>query len=159
MPRRSIAEIVANRKRMAIFWSHVNKTDTCWLWTGTKHKTGYGLFDHSVQLAHRISWTCLRGTIHGGLYVLHHCDVPLCVNPDHLFLGDSRANLIDAANKGRTLKGERNPQAKLSVPEVEEIRYRVRMGEAQASVARSIGMSTAAVYRVASGQGWKNVPP
>src|SRR5262245_49640461 len=66
------------------FWSRVNKTDTCWLWTaGVMGRTGYGgfRFDGCVRGAHRFSWQLAHGPIPGGAHVLHRCDVRLCVNP------------------------------------------------------------------------------
>ena len=88
------------------FWGKVKKTDSCWLWTGSRQgKYGYlHQGSHSVRSPirpHRFSWEIHFGKIPEGLWVLHHCDVPLCVRPDHLFLGDRKANMLDAARKGR----------------------------------------------------------
>lgn len=99
------------RKRRPIedrFWEKVQKTDSCWLWTGSKQgRMGYGYLhiggkkDRKPSRAHRLSWVIHNGPIPDGLYVLHKCDVPACVNPDHLFLGDHKANMQDCASKGR----------------------------------------------------------
>ena len=91
------------------FWSKVNKTEGCWLWTGGKNY-GYGQFwdGRKPQQAHRISWGIHCGPIPDGLWVLHRCDVPSCVNPAHLFLGTHTDNMRDAATKGRLAIGERN---------------------------------------------------
>ena len=78
----------------------------CWIWTaGIFEKRGYGAFAHPEQLAHRVAWTFYRGTIPEGAHVLHSCDTPACVNPDHLFLGDQVANMSDKVRKGRQAKG------------------------------------------------------
>lgn len=88
------------------FWEKVEKSDGCWLWTGSTI-SGYGYLHSGDKLvrkplrAHRASWAIHHGPIPDGLWVLHHCDTPLCVRPDHLFLGDRRANMLDAARKGR----------------------------------------------------------
>ncbi len=80
----------------------------CWIWLGRAHKThGYGIFSQWPKLgyAHRFSWTLHYGEIPKGLCVLHKCDVPLCVNPNHLFLGTVKDNMLDMARKGRQRKG------------------------------------------------------
>ena len=89
----------------AKFWERVKKTDDCWFWTGGLNNYGYGLLSVSDrrELSHRLSWTMHFGPIPQGLCVLHHCDVPACVNPSHLFLGDNLDNIRDRHSKGRTV--------------------------------------------------------
>jgi hypothetical protein len=97
------------------FWEKVDKpggADACWLWTGTPDVNGYGKlwwFDHTNKgkFAHRISWELHNGPIPDGLFVLHSCDNPPCVNPKHLFLGTQLDNMRDMVAKGR----DRNPAA------------------------------------------------
>lgn len=85
------------------FWPKVEKSDGCWLWTSSTSGRGYGAFwaNGGRIRAHRFSWELHNGSIPAGLWVLHHCDTPACVRPEHLFLGDRRANMLDAAKKGR----------------------------------------------------------
>jgi hypothetical protein len=100
------------------FWSRVNKTESCWLWTGAVFKgIGYGQLTIregkkvTPRGAHRISWELNVGPIPDGLFVLHNCpggDNKLCVNPDHLYLGTHQVNMDDAANKGQMPSGKRN---------------------------------------------------
>jgi hypothetical protein len=96
------------------FWEKVEKSDGCWEWKGGKvgdgvrEKTRYGRFATSTTrgnvvlvLPHRFSWELHHGPIPKGLFVLHACDNPPCVRPDHLLLGTQTANMLDASNKGR----------------------------------------------------------
>ena len=69
------------------FWPKVEKTDTCWLWTGAKTPLGYGKFNVGkgrIELAHRTSLALAGVTIPPGFDVDHLCRVPSCVRPDHL---------------------------------------------------------------------------
>ena len=79
----------------------------CWLWQGNRNNQGYGFAYHDKKSrgAHRVSWMLNRGPIPEGQWVLHKCDNPPCVNPDHLFLGDRRDNMIDCLKKGRIKNG------------------------------------------------------
>jgi hypothetical protein len=87
------------------FWARVRKSDGCWEWTGACFKCGgYGQFtiEHGQQVrAHRHSWELHNGPIPKGLWVLHRCDNPKCVRPDHLFLGTCTDNARDMMAKGR----------------------------------------------------------
>jgi hypothetical protein len=72
-------------------------------YTGRKNDSGYGLviFNKKNTRAHRVAWEFAYGDIPHGKWVLHHCDNPGCVNPEHLFLGDNAANVRDMHRKGR----------------------------------------------------------
>lgn len=93
------------------FWSRVNKTTSCWVWTGaTTGKVGHGVICtkrdrlagiNELMLCHRLSWELANGPIPNGKHVLHHCDNPPCVNPKHLFLGTQADNNRDMFSKGR----------------------------------------------------------
>lgn len=87
------------------FWPRVTKTPTCWLWHGARFSNGYGCcFDGGKPrrtLAHRMAYRLKIGQIPQNLLVLHRCDVRLCVNPDHLFLGTHADNTHDMIVKGR----------------------------------------------------------
>lgn len=95
-------ELLPRSTHQELFWSHVNKTEGCWEWTGAKHPTGYGNTSlHPSHKAHRWSYEDAYGPIQYGLSVLHHCDNPACVRPEHLFLGTQRDNIEDMIQKGR----------------------------------------------------------
>lgn len=85
------------------FWSKVNRTDTCWNWTGCMNG-GYGSVwagNGNVILANRAAWILSNGAIPEGMDVLHSCDNPRCVNPGHLFLGTHSENMTDMVSKKR----------------------------------------------------------
>ena len=85
------------------FFKKVNKTDTCWLWTGALNSKGYGSLrvnGKSVS-AHRLSFLWFKGDIPDGMLICHTCDTPSCVNPDHLWLGTPKDNHKDMWDKGR----------------------------------------------------------
>ncbi len=105
------------------FWVNVNKTEGCWEWIGGK-SNGYGMMKiNSVSIStHRLSWMIHNGSILDNLWVLHKCDNPPCIRPDHLFLGTLQDNNKDKATKGRSLIGERNANARLTENDVREIR-------------------------------------
>jgi HNH endonuclease len=77
--------------------------DGCWEWMGAHMPNGYGQYHtgEKVELAHRVSWKFANGKIPDGIFVCHKCDNPGCVRPDHLFLGDDCANMLDMQRKGR----------------------------------------------------------
>ena len=114
------------------FMKRVNKTDTCWLWTGAMQKNGYGrvctryLDDWGTPSAHRWSYTYHKGAIPEGKMIRHTCDVRNCVNPAHLIPGDSVDNVHDML--------ERNPNGchrKFQKEDVEKIRadYATKSGK------------------------------
>ena len=86
------------------FWNKVQKSSDCWIWLGSKLVSGgYGRLSSICgrERAHRFSYEIHYGLIPVGMNVCHKCDNPVCVRPDHLFLGDQESNLKDASAKGR----------------------------------------------------------
>ena len=96
----------------------------CWEWTGATTRGGYGqVMDGKKNLrAHRAAYMLFVGDIPDGMLVCHSCDNPLCINPDHLWLGDTVANTQDKIMKGRSIKGESVASSKLTDEAVKEIR-------------------------------------
>lgn len=85
------------------FFKYIQETGGCWNWMSGRIPTGYGYLTLRGKnvYAHRLSWTIFFGPIPEGLCVLHRCDNPSCVRPDHLFLGTLSDNSIDMWRKGR----------------------------------------------------------
>jgi hypothetical protein len=146
------------------FWKKVVKSDDpdgCWLWIGSRSvRGGYGMINvgkkHIVK-AHRLSYEMRYGPIPHGYFILHKCDTPSCVNPDHLFCGDHDANMKDMVKKGRQAKGEGSGVAKLTESDVIEIRDLRKRGVScrEISVLFGIGYSTA--YFVVTRRHWGHV--
>lgn len=95
---------------VARFWSKVDTSGECWLWTASCGGHGYGQcwMGQRVVLAHRVAYILTCGPIPPELSALHRCDVKRCVNPTHLWLGTAAENAADCRQKGRTARGERN---------------------------------------------------
>jgi hypothetical protein len=85
-------------KAIALPWSG------CWIWMGSMDKCGYGKW--GGKLAHRLVWQATRGDIPRGMEVCHSCDVPSCINPEHLFVGTHLENMRDSVRKGRFNAGK-----------------------------------------------------
>jgi len=102
----------------------------CWLWVGPvcSHKPGreYGVIKMNGEsfLAHRLSYEIHKGKIPDGLSVCHKCDVPNCINPDHLYAGTHKQNMDDMYRKGRYTrpKGSKHHKSKLTRDDVLAIR-------------------------------------
>jgi hypothetical protein len=139
------------------FERKIIKADSgCWIWIGGQTRGNYGEFgfNGSIRRAHRVAWVLYRGEIPDGLCVLHHCDVRLCVNPDHLFLGTKKENTHDAMQKGRLAFGERNGSSKLRKSQVQDI---LASKGTHTALAKTFGVSTAQIHNIRSGKHWNRV--
>lgn len=153
MKRRTFAERFADK------W-HADDAG-CWLWKEYCDKDGYGRVRVGGRKlpAHRVSYELHVGPITDGLWVLHRCDRPTCVNPDHLFLGTPADNVRDMIQKGRKplIVGERAGAAKLTAQQVTNIRQRYAAGEMGYKLAIEFGVSKSLVSLVVRGDRWKHV--
>lgn len=135
----------------------------CWLWTAAVDEHGYGKLsggghDGRMLRAHRVSYELRFGPVPPELRVLHRCDNPPCVNPDHLFTGTMAANAADMVARGRSASGERHSQAKLTADQVEEIRRLVAEGQlSQEAIGARFGVRGPAISRIATGKRWGKV--
>lgn len=109
---------------------------------------------NSLDYLHRVVHELRNGPIPEGLFVCHTCDVPSCCNPEHLFLGDNRDNIIDMYKKGRKPKSER----KLTAEDVSEIKRRLP-NERHQDIADDYGVSVKTIGHINTGQTWKHVEP
>lgn len=138
----------SNRQDLMVrFMSKVRKTKKCWWWTAGTNEWGYGIImvDGKCTLSHRLSYEMFSGPIPDGMDVLHSCDNPACVNPEHLSPGD------DAKNTQDKIERDRVPVI-YSHDLVREIRVSVKDGEEQKSVVSRTGMSAAQVSRIVNGR-------
>ena len=130
----------------------------CWLYQAGRFDTGYGSFwlDGSDRCAHRVSWLIHKGEIPGNLFVCHKCDVKLCVNPDHLFLGTTQENTADRVKKGRCARGRAHlKRVTLTEQEVNEIRYLLSNGAQNYILAEKYKISRATISDIKRRRSWK----
>ena len=130
-------------------WDFVARTATCWLWTGYKDFKGYGIIHAGGRYrAHRLVWELVNGQIPENLFVLHRCDNPSCVNPDHLFLGTNQENTADSMRKGRRY-------SKLSWDSVRAMRKDRAAGATQVDLASKYGVSPTHVTLILTNKAWR----
>lgn len=125
--------------------------DGCWYWTAKADVYGRIQINGKGALTHRVSYELYKGPIPEGLCVLHTCDNPLCVNPDHLWLGTYKDNRIDTVRKNRHAKGT---NAKITLDDVLKIRQ-MKWASGRA-IGKIFGISSSAVNLIRSGITWKN---
>lgn len=135
----------------------------CWIWMGATIRKEYGTIGSSPftdeVLVHRISWILFKGPIPEGAQVLHHCDTPPCINPDHLFLGSNQDNVDDKMQKGRfkPVIGANHGMAFLIDEQVLEIRRRYAAGERQVDLADAFGTNRQRIYQIVHRKQWKHI--
>lgn len=99
----------------------------CMIWMLGTVKGGYGKVSKNgkSKIAHRVIWEARNGPIPDGHILCHRCDVPSCVNPDHLFVGTHKDNSLDMVKKGRSAKGQKVCLSVLTEDLVRQIRAEV----------------------------------
>jgi hypothetical protein len=132
------------------FWSRVRKTSGCWLWTGATNNHGYGIFHSPIgRLAHRYSWFLHTGQAPVNV-ILHSCDTPLCVRPQHLRLGSQSENMRDALMRNRG-----HGRSKLTPDKVNAIRAAIAAGNISLrNIGKDFGITKAAVAHIKYGITW-----
>lgn len=160
MPKRFLTNGVPEAERFAA-WSKPDPSG-CLLWQGALDRKGYGHFRKTRQrvqvLAHRYAWEAANGPIPDGLLVCHKCDVPRCVNVEHLFLGTAKDNIHDMLRKGRgragDKPGEESGSAKLTNEQVLAIRA---SAEISRIVAARYGVALQTIYAIRKRKTWKHI--
>jgi hypothetical protein len=164
-------------ERVAAFWRRVNKNgpaqphmeSNCWEWTGsTNKKSGYGDLQTTEsgvkrpEYAHRYSWKMANGEIPAGMLICHRCDHRSCVRPDHLFVGTSRDNVMDAVGKGRMSvygPGMTHHNAKLTDEQVLEIRRLYKAGVQIKVLSLQYGIRPSNGHSIVHGKTWRHLLP
>jgi len=133
----------------------------CWLWTGGTRANSKGVLyprhwtDEKKSIgAHRFSFELLSGSIPKGMYVCHKCDTPLCVNPEHLFVGTHHDNMRDMVQKKRSFTGRgenKKGPAKLTNQQAEQIK---NMEMSHTKIAVLFGVSQTTISRIKRGESY-----
>ena len=137
----------------------------CWIWQGAIKKArnraltyGWVTYNNKQMNAHRAAWLVVNGEIPEGKFVCHKCDVPRCVNPNHLFLGTPSDNMKDMWDKKRHslptegVIGSRS--SKINLITVKRIRELLQQGQKQRDIAKIFGLSQAAISQINTGRNW-----
>lgn len=142
------------KPRLRDFWTYVNKTNDCWLWTGRRDGSfGYGMY--KTEGAHRVSYRLAHGGIPVGAYVLHSCDTPACVNPDHLRVGTQADNMRDRKERDRVPYGEAAGSWRKSVLTTEDVRAIRADPRSTRALAPVFGVSPATIGDIRRGRTWR----
>lgn len=135
------------------FIIYVEKTDTCWIWKGTKNRRGYGKFcfkGNNWSIASRTSYELFKGPIEKGMFVCHLCDIPSCVNPDHLWVGSHVENILDMIEKERQ-------HSKLFPMEVVKLRKLWEQGINNAELCKMFNVTSGTVSSIIHRRIWKHI--
>lgn len=153
--RRELTRAELSPATIQRFSRKIYKTDSCWLWMGSK-VGGYGLAYTGFKpdgrkdrhFAHRVAYAIAHGITPADLEVMHSCDVPRCVNPNHLSLGTHQQNIADREARGRGKKESPNIR-KISVEGVREIR---ESNQPSAYFARKWNVCVSHINRIRRGE-------
>lgn len=153
------ADRLPPKERFAAKWK-LDETTGCWIWQAGFQPNGYGRFKLPGKnaTAHRASWELHKGAIPSGLFVLHRCDRPACVNPDHLWLGTHAENMADMRAKRRQNKGTKQHAATLNEPMVYGIRAMLKHGASQDECATIFGVSRSTIQEIGTRARWAHLP-
>ena len=130
-------------------------------WIGCKIPDGYGMLqvNGKATLAHRISYEIHKGEIPEGMCVLHSCDNPGCVNPEHLHLGTQKDNARERSERKRSgdIRGEKNGRSKLTQQQVLEIIEKYKSGWIQCDLAQEYGVNQGRISSIVTKRSWKHI--
>ena len=134
------------------FWRNVDQSEDCWLWTAGKNPNGYGGFSvaGTTYGAHRISYYLATGRDPIGKVVLHSCDNPACVRPDHLSLGTQKDNMADAARKNKL--NRINANRALDYSQAQTIRLLAACGVKRQDLEFAFGVAKSTIANIITGK-------
>lgn len=148
-------------RRMAAKVDRSAGPDQCWPWLGHVHAVGYGrimLVSHFVTQASRAAYMLHNRVVVGpDIQVCHSCDNRLCCNPSHLFLGTIAENLADMKAKGRSNRGERNGNARMTEEMVREVRALIARGMSDFAIGLFVGRNDSTIADIRTGRSWRHV--
>lgn len=126
-------------------------------WTGARSSGGYGELKHEGKrwAVHRLSYELNVAPIKKGLIVIHLCDNPRCVNPDHLAMATHKANMADMKIKGRAPHGSKHPASKLTPEDVATIREFSSKGMSNSALAKRFGVAPCTISKVVTGYSYR----
>ena len=152
---------MSNKTVAERLWAKTQPQGDCLVWIGARSR-GYGHISvqTKMRLVHRVAYELAYGAIPDGLDVLHTCDNPSCVNPDHLRVGTHTDNMRDMQNKGRNRqpRGEQSSRSKLTDAQVRAIRERYAAGGVSLrEVARDYGVHLSLISLIVRREIWRHV--
>ena len=157
---------MARPKDGVTFWdrvySFIEKDGDCTLFVGHRNENGYGRIFRNKKLVfvHREVWARDNGVISPGRVIMHKCDRPNCIEPNHLVIGTQVMNIRDMDNKGRrkVLIGSKQGCSVLIEKDIPVIRTFLRAGETCAWIARQYHVSEGLIRHIKKGRIWRHVP-
>lgn len=158
-PKRTVMERILSKIK--------KEHNGCWLWTGAKaggvtsrpyHKYGYIRIDGKTKKVSRVLYEMVTGIDLDGYCLCHRCDNPLCVNPDHMFMGSHTDNMRDMISKGRSVHavGEAN-HSKLTENQVFELIEMRRGGVSYKDLGEKFGVHPMTARNIVLGKKWKHI--
>lgn len=154
------ADMKVTQSEIQRFWERVDKSKDCWIWMGATQSSGHGRLKigGKAVLAHRVAYFLANGRLPRKRYVCHRCNNASCVNPDHLYAGTPRQNVLDSIRAGTHRPPRFNRSgAKLTEYQVRVIRQRLADGETPIRIAPDYGLDPSTIRKIRDGRSWKNV--
>lgn len=176
-PRKKRGMMIVSYERLISNTDKCKNPKACWNWLKSKNEKGYGKTrsEGKLHYTHRLSWELVNGKIPVGLFVLHKCDNPSCINPNHLFLGTSKDNFEDMMKKGRSnhptgirhgsktkpdkvVRGEKIFTSKLNTSLVLEIReIKKSTGVSNNVIAEKYGVTPPTIRHIVNRTSWTHI--